>query len=165
MNNKGFTLIELITTFSLSAIIILLLINVVIIIKNIYFDYNIKTNLLITQANLSKSLNSKFKSNNLISYTSCSDTYFCYEFQFIDGTTSKLEVNSAAVILDNRVYNLDNNSTISNPTITKQFISTEDTTVNNAFLIIKIPITNKLYNNENFGINLIYPYNSNITSL
>ena len=40
MNKKGFTLVELITTFALATVIIVLLINIVLLIKNIYSKNN-----------------------------------------------------------------------------------------------------------------------------
>ena len=54
MNNKGLTLIELITTFALSAVIIVLLINVVVSIRNVYSKVSVKSDLYITQSNLEK---------------------------------------------------------------------------------------------------------------
>ena len=57
MNNKGLTLIELITTFALSAVIIVLLINVVASIRTVYSKVSIKSDLYITQSNLSTALN------------------------------------------------------------------------------------------------------------
>ena len=42
---RGFTLVELITTFALTAVIIVLLLNVVIIIRNLYTSSNVKTQL------------------------------------------------------------------------------------------------------------------------
>ena len=58
MNNKGFTVVELITTFAVASAIALVLFNIVLIIKNLYSNSNIKTNLLINQGNLSEQFNS-----------------------------------------------------------------------------------------------------------
>ena len=53
MNNKGLTLVELITTFALTSVIVVLLINIVVVIKNVYSKSDIKTELYINQSNLS----------------------------------------------------------------------------------------------------------------
>lgn len=166
MNKKGFTLIELITTFALTATIVILLMNVIVIIKNVYSSSNAKTILLINQANLSNALNSKINNNNLLSLNSCTDSSFCYEFKLINGETIKLIVTESKISFGNYVYKLDGSASITNPEIiTKTNIDVTDETLNNSFLIIKIPITSKKYSNDDFGINLIYQYNSNNITL
>lgn len=149
MNKKGFTLVELITTFALASVILILLINVVVLIKDIYTKSDIKTQLLIGQANLSNSLNSKIRNGNLNSYSECSDsTDFCYDFSFKDGNSIKLKVTNSEVIFGNFVYKVKSGTKILTPSLT----DTLD------FLVIEIPIENKLYPNEDFGINLVYRY-------
>lgn len=164
MNKKGFTLVELITSFSLATVIIFLLINVVLILKDLYSNYNLKTELLINQSNLSRAMNSKINNGNLISYSSCDEGDYCYEFAFTDSQTIKLVVTSDSIKFGDFVYKVTEGTSISAPSITKENISVVDTSANNSFLIIRIPITNKLFD-ENFGINLIYPYNSNRIAL
>ena len=166
MKKKGFTLIELITTFALTATIVIILMNVILIIKNIYSMSNLKTNLLIKQSELSNILNSKINNGNLISYEACNDSQFCYEFSFLDGSNIKLNVVNNKITFGNYVYKLDETSTIESPLIEKkENLDITDTTVNDSFLIIKIPIKSSQYPNDNFGINLVYQYNSNNTSL
>ena len=166
MNKKGFTLIELITTFALAAVIIILLINVVLIIKNIYSQNDIKSQLLIDQSNLSNVINKKLTEDALETYISCSDSDFCYNFNFIDGTSSKLVVTKDSVRFDNYVYKLQEGGVIENPVIDIILdIEVSNNEQNNSFLILKIPIKHKLYPNKNFGIDIVYQYNSNNTEL
>ena len=47
MDKKGFTLVELITTLALTSVIVILLINVVLVINNVYSKSSIKTELYI----------------------------------------------------------------------------------------------------------------------
>ena len=59
MNKKGFTLIELIMTFALTAVIVTILINIFLVIRDLYNDSDLKTTLIVNQGNLSNALNSK----------------------------------------------------------------------------------------------------------
>lgn len=165
MNNKGFTLIELITTFALSSVIIIILINIVIIIKENYVKIDTKSNLIIEQSNLSHLINSKFNKLDLISYEACFDTDFCYIFNFDGDENSKLIVGNDYITFDNYTYKMFEGSIIGESIFEINNIETLTNDVNNSFLIIEIPITNSLYNNQNFGINFVYQYNSNLTKL
>ena len=147
MNKKGFTLVELITTFALAAVIFVILINILVLIKNIYTSSDTKTQLLINQANLSNALNSKLKNENIVSYSECSDSDFCYEFVLSDDSSVKLEVTNSKIKFGDYVYKLVDGTSISTP------VFTNDTS---GFLNIKIPITNKMFPDEEFGINLVY---------
>ena len=158
MNNKGMTLIELITTFALSAVIIILLINVLVVIRNVYSKATIKTELYITQANLSNDLNKRINKNNLLSYQTCTDSTFCYVFNFKDNTSSKLVVNEKNIKFNNNTYNLDDNTKVINPSLTIEYL---DSNNGNNILLLKIPIKNNIYPNVDFGINLVYLYNTN----
>lgn len=164
MNKRGFTLIELITTFALSTIIIILLINVVILIKNIYTENDIKTGLLIEQSNLSNLINKKF-SSELISYIPCDESDFCFSFDFSDGTTSVLVVDNQYIRFDGYVYDVKDSSIIGVPSIDIIDVEVSNVDSNNSFLVIKVPISNKLYPKEDFGINVVYSYNSNKITL
>lgn len=145
MNNKGLTLVELLVTFALASVIIIMLLNVLVIIKKNYQDTNTKTSLIVNQSTLSNVLNNKFAKGNLASYTSCEGT-FCYTFNFRTGESIKLEVTDKKIVFGNYSYVLDDSTNVVNPSITNDI----------PYLIIKIPIINKKYPNTDFGINLVY---------
>lgn len=156
MKKNGFTLVELITTFALTATIVILLLNVVIIIKNIYSNTNIKTELYINQSNLSNVLNSKIKKDNLSSLQDCSEDGYllCQVFEFVNGESKKLLVSEKNITFGEYVYKLDDNSSVSNPNLNIEYLSNGD-----SLIILKIPIINELYPDSNFGINLVHIYN------
>ena len=145
MNNKGLTLVELIVTFALATGIIILLLNVLIIIRNNYSDIEERTDLVVNQSTLSNLMNEKFVGDNLASRTNCAGT-FCYEFTFRDGSTVQLKVENDKITFGNYTYVLNEMSKVVNPSITYDA----------PYLVIKIPITTKLYPNLDFGINLVY---------
>lgn len=157
MKKNGFTLVELITTFALTSVIIILLINVVTIIKNTYSNSNIKTELYINQSNLSNVLNSKISRDNLDSYEECDDTDFCYIFNFINGESTKLTISERTIKFGDYVYNLNDGTKVEMPSEGSEFIDiiVEDT---GSLLSLKIPIICELYPDIDFGINLVYLY-------
>ena len=104
MKNRGFTLVELITTFALSAVIIVLLIGIINILKSLYSKTDVKTELYINQGSLSNVMNSKISNDNLLSYQACDDSSFCYNFIFKDGTTSKLIVTNNEIRFGEYTY-------------------------------------------------------------
>lgn len=161
MNNKGLTLIELITTFALSAVIIVLLINVVVSIRNVYSKVSIKSDLYITQSNLSNALNSKLHDNQLDSYSTCLDSTFCYNFTLVNGETLKLVVEENKIILGDQVYKLTDKTKVVNPTLDIEYIELKEEYTGNNILVLKIPIINELYPNIDFGVNVVYLYNIN----
>lgn len=155
MNRKGFTLIELITTFALATVIIIILLNIVSIIKNIYVQNNIKSTLAIEQSNLSKLMNEKFD-NKLLYYVACNEGDYCYIFSFENEESVKLVVEKNKIRFGEYTYKLDKNTEVKNPTLTRKYVDLDDTANTNNFLVISIPIVNKLYPKLNFGINLVY---------
>jgi hypothetical protein len=160
MKNKGFTLVELITTFALASVIIILLINLIVVIRNIYSKTNIKTELYINQSNLSNLMNKKINKDNLDSYEECDDEEFCYIFSLVDGENIKLSATENVIKFGDFVYKLDNRSKVVNPSLTTEYFAEIVEDVNDSILIINIPVENDLYPNANFGINLIYQYNA-----
>ena len=160
LNNRGFTLIELITTFALSSIIIIILINIIIIIKENYIKIELKSNLIVEQSNLSYLINSKFNKLELVNYESCFDTDFCYIFNFAGNESTKLIVGNDYITFDNYTYKMFDGSNIGEKTFDIIKVDTLTPDVNNTFLLIEIPIINSLYNKENFGISFVYQYNS-----
>ena len=153
MKNKGFTLVELITTLALVATIIIILMNVVLTIKDLYFKYDTKTILYINQANLSKELNSKIK-NNPYKYLSTTNPYTCNSsgctFNRIDGTSPELSVTPQRISFDGYVYRFEDGTSGSfNYNVVQ--VGGVDT-----FLNIRIDINNVLYPGQNFGVNIVY---------
>ena len=160
MKSKGFTLVELITTFALASVIIILLINIIVVIKNIYSKTDIKTELLIEQGNISNLINKKLEKNYLLNYNPCNESDFCYSFEFLDGTISKLVVSDEYIKFDSYVYKVKEGTVIERSTIELIEVPTSNIEDNNSFLVIKVPIKHKLYPNEDFGLNIVYQYNS-----
>lgn len=159
MNKKGFTLIELITTFSVAAIIIVLLVNIVVSIQEVYSKSNIKTELYVNQATLSNVINSKLSDRNIYRYSSCDKSDFCYSFTLKDYSIIDLVVTNDKITFGNYVYKLDSNTEVINPTLDDIWLQSPNESYYNDIINIKIPIYSDYYPTIDFGINLIYIYN------
>lgn len=144
MNNKGFSLIELITTFVLVSVIIIFLLNIVVNLKNIYSKNEIKSELLIEQGTLSSVINKKIYNSGFNSYTMCGES--CYIISYKDGTTSTLKIGLNTITFDNYVYKAIDGVTIETSTVE----------INYSFFRIVIPIKHKLYSNIDFGVDTLF---------
>lgn len=181
MNNKGFTLVELVATFALSSAIIFLLINIVIVIKNIYVNYQLKTDLIINQATLSNILNEKIIDKEMITHSTCSSNNTCHIFYYDDYTlkiffenstikvytyetldyinsnlvsSSDYELSTDTIEYNSKIYYLYNSYVYSsNLGSTIESLNVQE---DNDFIVITIPIKNKLFSDKDFGINLVY---------
>ena len=146
MKNKGFTLVELITTFALAAVIITILVNIVLIIKDIYVKYEIKTEMLIKQGELNSVVNDAIENGKV---SSCSISGNEYTFTMLDSSTHTLTISSDTITFDDYVYKAGNNVTIDMTDLPSSCTIID-------MKQIKVPISHKLYPDEDFGLNLVY---------
>ena len=72
MNKKGFTVVELIVSFTLAMTISVFLFQIVINLKNLYTNSTIKTELINIQSLVSRQMNENFK-KGIISVDECGD--------------------------------------------------------------------------------------------
>lgn len=160
MNNKGFTVVELITTFAVASAIALVLFNVVLIIKNTYSNSNTKTNLLINQGNLSEQFNSLTLYEDITSIQFCDDSVKCYEFSYTNGKKYKLIIENDMIKFGNYVYKLEKGSHVDeeNVIIKREKINSVFLGEKDSILNVKIPIINDHYPLYDFGLNYVYLY-------
>lgn len=157
-NNKGFTIIELLVSFVLSMIIITLMFQLILNLKDVFQTSALKTDLLNKQNLMINKIYTDLLENKVTTINSCGID--CISFTFNDGTTKNLYANIEKGLLtyDNYTIKLNNQSYFTNVKIETN--GTQNTVKNNKILSIDIPIYNNLFKNENFGINIVYLYNS-----
>lgn len=169
-NNRGITLVEMIVSMTLLVIISTFLFQMVISLKELYNSSGIKTEMLTKQANISKMINDDFKEKGIKIAQKCSDEDNCLAFYFEDGTSKTLKftkrTDKSEAYLEYGDYrtNLVDKSDFGVYQIETATVSNAGLN-NNSILKIDIPITHPLLKNQNFGINIIYQYNSNSTSI
>lgn len=169
MNKKGFTTVELIVSFSLVAVIVFFLFEIVLILKDIYISSGIKTKLITKQAILTESINNDFVSKNLLAVARCTDAVdanACVDFTFSDGV-KRLIVNreNNTVTYNDITTKLIDGSRIGNIKISSETSVNKEFSKYDGILTISVPIYHNLIEKENFGINIIHQYNSSVTSV
>ena len=164
-NNKGFTLVELIASFALALTMMFFLFQIVITVRDLYVSSGVKTELLIRQSNLLKKIGTELNEKALTAVTSCGDD--CYQFTYADGVTKELSVNRSTNVVsyDDYQIKVGEGSTIGDYVISTQTIDGVAVGKKNSILTIQIPITNKVNLGRDFGINLVYQYDSRTTNL
>ena len=165
MNKKGFTIIELVSSFALISLIIGLLFELLMVVKNLYTDAVIKTELLTKQALISEKINDDFTNKSLRIASKCGNN--CILFEFFDGTSSTLEFNREENTFKYGNYktNLMDGSMYGNIDISTETILGVGLGLNDSIVKIRIPIYHKLIKKEDFGINIVYQYNSRNTAI
>ena len=158
MKNKGFTIIELFTSFTLASVIMIILFNIVLILKDSLSKVNTKTNMLIEKDNLSYNINKRFKEKELSSITTCEEGDKCYLFTYSDDTSDKLIYSNTdkSITFNNYTFDIIDGITVEEPVITEHY-DTMSSTKYNGYFIINIPIT---FNNKDYSIKVVKHFNT-----
>lgn len=93
LNKKGFTVVELLASFSLTMIIVVFLFEILIELKDLYYEASVKTEVIQKQSLLVSKIRNTLDTNDLSGITCSGET--C-TFNFNDISPIKLEVNSSS---------------------------------------------------------------------
>ncbi len=148
MNKKGFTVVELMTTFTLISIISILLVKLTITLKEIYINGDIKTALLTKQGNMTDKIYSDLKENKLTSLQSCGVN--CIDFNY-QNETKTLKLNNDKKILTYDNYSIKLNEGGRFGTVNIEYYESSIGILFN----LNIPIYHKLVKGD-YGININY---------
>ena len=163
-NNKGFTVVELITSFSLAMIVVIFLFQLILSLKEFYVTSGMKTELLMRQANITEKINNDFINKQLIDIDPCGNN--CIEFTFQDNTKKRLQVNKEALTIE---YGTFKTKYVDGSNFGSLIIDA-DTTPNvaggkkNSILKIKLPVNHDLISGD-YGIDIVYQYDSRIINI
>jgi len=162
-DQKGFTIVELITSFSLTMVVLIFLFNIVILMKKSYVENSAKSDLISEQSLLVTSLNEDLNGNaTSFELTSCDSGYEkCYRIVFSDGTNKKLSFskNDNKIKYGNIIYTNDSFNTESLNIC--YYNDSSNGRILNSILSIDMKIYSKLIEKYNFGINVVLLYNKN----
>lgn len=169
MNKKGFTLVEFAISFCLIATVVLLLFQLIMSMKTIYLNGNIKTTLLNKQGIMLQRIYDDFNTNTLKSVSSCGLS--CLTFTYInennETTTTNLEIDpyNTSITYDDYTIQLENGSYIGQVEVSYTTIDTiTSSRIYNSLLTINIPVYNSLVDG-NYGLSVNFPYQSSITTV
>ncbi len=160
---KGFTVVELIVSFSLAAVIVMFLTQIIIGLNKMKQNSGVKTEILNKQSVISNYINKRLLDKTLISLSSCGED--CVNFNYDDNTTDRFEMNYITNILmfGDLKANLPEDTSFQR-VIFDTIHTNRIGTGNDTLLKITIPIANKRFQNEDFNVEIIYPYNSSVYS-
>lgn len=154
MKQKGFTVVELMTTFVLISIISVLLIKLTITLKEVYINGDLKTTILTKQGTMTDKIMKDLNTNTLTSITSCGNN--CISFNY-NNITKNLSIDKQKNIIkyDNYAIKLNNGSLINDLVFSKDDFDYD------SIIKITIPITNPLLKGD-YGLNIVYQISNTI---
>ena len=144
-NNKGFSIIELIVSFTICTVIMIVLFQIVLVLKDLYEKSAIKTTLLNRQNIIVNLIYSDILEKELNNVSSCGT--YCITFDFT--TVSKQLKYSTS---DNTISYGDYVTEVLGGTT----VDKAETSIQNGVMSASMPITHKLFNNKDFGIRIVH---------
>lgn len=155
MNKKGFTIIELMTTFVLVAIISTLLIKLVVTLKEVYINGDMKTTLITKQSTMTDKIYKDLDNNNLTKIESCGETN-CVNFVYTTGSKKfVIDKNKKTMTYDNYTIKLGKEGSFGDVSFEK-FNSDLGSIIS-----LKAPIKNRLLKGD-YGLNITYQLDDDI---
>lgn len=176
--NQGFSIIELMVSFALTMIIVVILFEIIISLKNVYENSVTKSTLVSRQNILTDYIYSDLNDSGLASISACGDK--CIQFVYKNGDIKNLsweyeydEVSQrqsfqkikygdyAVDLITNSKFDLSLSATNSNYEFKGVKICTNMktyTSENIYFLDIKLPVYNTKFENQDFGLNILYTF-------
>ena len=144
-NNKGFSIIELIVSFTICTVIMIVLFQIVLVLKDLYEKSAIKTTLLNRQNIIVNLIYSDILEKELNNVSSCGT--YCITFDFT--TVSKqLKYSTSDNTISYGDYVTD---VLGGATVDKA-----ETSIQNRVMYASMPITHKLFSNEKFDIRIVH---------
>jgi len=161
---KGFTVVELVVTFSVTIVIATFLLQLILSLNNIYLSSGIKTEIMNKQSLISNQINKTLTEKSISSLTSCGN--YCLKFNYSDYTSDVFTIDYATNILSFGDYstNLPEDTYFKNVSVDIVYAATIDEDDDNAILNIKIPIKNDDIKDD-FYVNVAYQFNTNDTNI
>lgn len=160
-NDCGFTVIELVVSFTITLIVILLLFQVVLSLKDLYVKDGIRTELLIKQSMMGQKITTDLNEHKIVAVTKCTSENHCLSFTFDDGSIKTLSYNKDTNIFHYGDYTtkLVSGSKFGNIEISNRTFPDIPMGRNDSIIKIKIPITHNLTKGD-YGILVDYLYDS-----
>lgn len=164
LSNRGFTVVELVVSFALAMTVAYFIFDLLYSLKNLATDAGVKTELLQKQALMVKEVEKDLENKKLVLATNCGK--YCLDFLFDDQTTKRLSLNTTSNLFQygNFVIKLIDGSDFGTiNVVNERVLTTPGGVQNDSWIKIKIPIKNKIVEGD-YGLNLVYQYNSNEVS-
>lgn len=161
-NNKGFSVIELIVSFSLTMLVIVILFEIIVSMKELYEKSITQAELVNKQNLMTDYIYSDIYNNDLISVYPCAeDPKNCFKFTYAGNVIKELKIDNTYKTLTYGDYTIDliKNSSFGDIKICNQSEFSSDAVIDSYFSI-EIPITNSLFPDDDFGVNVFNAYDT-----
>ena len=139
MNNKGFTLVELMVSIALIALVLVFMFNLLGDIKRESALSNEDISDALNRSTITRLIQNDFIENNLIKVEACNEEVLCYDFTFQNNNSKRLIVRENEIEYDNERWVLDSGTYTKDGSI--YCISNVGT---NYYLRILIPVINHM---------------------
>lgn len=167
MSKKGFTLVELLMSIVLSSVVLILLLQMLLVLKDLYVNDSIKTEILIRKSNIIKKISSTFEESPITKIRTCgTNPSNCLKFTLASGSEYELSLDRTKNIVKFGSFNvkLTESSEIYEDLDACYFYNnmslTSGSASHNTGIRIRIPIKDNLLEEE-FDATIIYQYNGN----
>lgn len=160
-NNRGFTVVELVVSFTITLVVILLLFQIVISLKDLYVKDGVRTELLIKQSLMSQKITTSLNDHKVVVAAKCASEANCLSFTFDDGSVKTLSYNKDTNMFHYGDYTtkLVAGSKFGNIEVVNETFLNIPEGRNDSLIKIKIPITHNLAKGD-YGISIDYLYDS-----
>lgn len=149
-NNKGFSIVELIVSFSICMAVVIVLFQIVVVLKEVYEKSEVQTSLLNKQNILVDLIYSDILEKGLNNVKTCEGNSYCATFCY-DSTCS--DFKNLSYIVSNSTIEYGDYIT---PTISGSTIGTVGITTENNVVSVKMPVTHKLFSDQSFDIKIVH---------
>ena len=162
---KGFTVVELITSLSLVAIIAIFLTQIIINLNKMYQNSAIKTEVMNKQALISNYINKQLNEKEIASLSNCGTN--CLKFNYTDSSSDefKIDYNNNVLTFGSFKTNLPKNTSFKKVNFDVVYESSIREYGNNAILKITIPIFNDKLKKDNFDAVIYYQFDTRVINL
>ena len=157
LNKKGFTVVELLASFTLTMIIVVFLFEIVLELKDVYVNNSLKTRVMDKNAliatNINNKLSKKYISSATCSGNSCTVTY-------LDGSTDPITVDEEGVSIGTKQkITMPEGSEISSIVLSVATVplAVANPNIDNSYLQISYIVTGGNLN-EDVTFNYVYTY-------
>lgn len=169
-NNKGFSILELIVSFALTMIIVVVLFEIIIYMKELYEKSITQTELINRQNLLTDYIYSDIYNKGLNYTYFCDDNCIAFVYDDENGTTKFLKWDTTFNTISYGDYTVsllkntyfDQTLVLNDVTYTATGIRicSNHNADGDAYFNIHIPMTNALFTNDDFGLNIFYTHDN-----
>lgn len=164
---KGFTIVEILLSFSLAIIVLIYIFNVLAQLKNLYTEDGIRSQLLVKQSGVVKEIENEINGKTIESIVAINDiSKQGHRILFSDGSNADLYIDSKNRVVtfgEHKVQFIEGTE-IGLPVV--RIVRTDDMpeNANNAVAFISFSIKHKLVDGD-YGIRVAYPFDDRVNRI